>query len=177
MAFQKSISLRKLAFEKPVFVREEDREMEQVLFETVIQYGVYVVGLVLGGIGSVLGMVHLKNAWAIGVIGRAKMELEAAVNQVAQTYVGALRLSNGDGKITKEEAEKARILAIAAFKANFKWQALAGRLGRVVLGIDDVEGWIRTHLESAVGKGKEGVGVSVMPAMPVTMSPLGKTTR
>lgn len=108
---------------------------------------------VLTGLAALAGKwvaARTKNEQASAVTERVLLEVSAAVAQVGQSYVDALKAANEDGEITAAEAAEARSKAVAIAKSNLG-PAGVQRLVRA-LGIDaqDVDRWLGTHVEAAV---------------------------
>lgn len=104
----------------------------------------------LGTAGSWLLAVFAKHVTKHALVTRALAEIGAAVREVGQTFVDNLKAAAVDGKLTKAEARVAKNKAIEVAKANIGRKGLT-RLARI-LGIDDVEKWIGTQVESAVAQ-------------------------
>lgn len=85
-------------------------------------------------------------------VGRALDEVNDAVAEVYQTYVGALKKANEDGKLTDAEKAEAKRMAIDIAKSNIGSKGLA-RLARI-LGLGDVDDWLDTKVEATIAKAK-----------------------
>lgn len=100
-------------------------------------------------------------------LGRAWAEVRAAVAEVHQTYVAALKEANADGKLTPEEAKEARERAISVAKTNLGRRGLA-RLGRIV-GVDSLDSWLSNKVEAAVdGAKRTAPAATEKPRYPLT---------
>lgn len=110
----------------------------------------------------VIALIHSERVRKY--VGRAWVEVRAAVSEVYQTYVSALKEGAADGKLTDDEKAEAKRRAIAIAKGNIGKKGL-DRLMRI-LGLpsaaDGLDGWLGTHVEAAVdlakkeGKAAEG---------------------
>lgn len=109
----------------------------------------------------------VKNSYANGVLGRAWLEVQGAVLEVEQVYVGALRAARADGKLTDAEKAQAKAMAIAIARENLGKKGLA-RLARV-LGLDSVERWLGSKSEQALATVKAAVTnhAPAAPARPI----------
>src|SRR5690606_2717156 len=83
----------------------------------------------------------------LGLLERAHREVYDAVRATSQTYVDELKKAREDGKITEEEARRAREIAWQHFKAQMGTVALA-ELEQIV---GDLTEWFASELEAAVG--------------------------
>jgi hypothetical protein len=102
----------------------------------------------LGGLAARLVLAHVKNTTINGVVGRALNEIGDAVLMIGHTYVGDLKAASADGTLTDAEKTKAKADAIDVAKKNIGADGLA-KLAKV-LGIDDLDHWLGTKVESAV---------------------------
>lgn len=102
----------------------------------------------VGGLGARLILAHIKNTTVNGIVTRALSEIGDAVLTVGHTYVDDLKTASADGTLTDAEKAKAKADAIAIAKKNIGMDGLA-KLGKV-LGIDDLDHWFGTKVESAV---------------------------
>lgn len=91
-------------------------------------------------------------------VGRAFVEVKSAVAEVYQTYVGALKEADADGKLTDEEKAEAKSRAVAMAKSNIGKKGLK-RLTNV-LGVDAFDDWLGNKVEAAVDHAKK-VGKAV----------------
>lgn len=125
------------------------------MYELIENYGNSALGWVLAGLGLLLSRyvwIRIGNDYALGVLTRAWGEVRAAVAEVGQTYVAAIKAGRADGKLTDEEKAVAKSLAIAAAKRNLGAKGLRA-LARI-LGLDSVDEWLAGRLEAAVAEGK-----------------------
>jgi hypothetical protein len=90
-------------------------------------------------------------------------EIRAAVLEVEQTYVSALKLANGDGVLTNAEKAEAKRMAIKIAKANFGAKGLA-RLARA-FGMD-MDGWIGNKIEAVIAGDKVPKLISAIAETP-----------
>lgn len=116
------------------------------------------LGMIIIAIG---GFVAAKlNAWADAQIGKIKDEKVAekvrlardaigdAVHHVSQTLAPELKAASADGKITPEERESLRQLALSKTKSSFNkqfWSDMANDLG-----VDELDEWILDRVEAEV---------------------------
>ena len=102
-------------------------------------------------------------------VGRAWTEVQAAVAEVYQTYVEALKEGNKDGKLTAREAAEAKARAMRIAKSNIGQKGLE-RLMRI-LGLSssgEVESWLGNKIESAIDTSKKvGTAVKTGAASPL----------
>lgn len=96
---------------------------------------------------------HVKNVAVRGTLERLNTEVAIAVTEVAQTTTDALKEAADDGKLTKDEASAALV------EAKSKAFAYLGTDGvdalKRVLGPVDVEAYVVSRIEAAIGKSKE----------------------
>jgi len=90
----------------------------------------------------------LNRVWLRAMLQRLVVEAEAAVLEVEQVYVEAIKAARADGVLTAQEKAEARSMALATLRANLGVKGLQ-RLARV-LGIADVDRWLGTRVEAAV---------------------------
>lgn len=90
----------------------------------------------------------ITNETASKYVSRALNEVGAAVADVWQTYVQALKEANEDGKLTGAEKTEAKLKAVKKAKALIGKEGLA-RLGRV-LGTDALDGWLGNKIEAEI---------------------------
>lgn len=76
----------------------------------------------------------------------------AAVREVNQTYVDALREGRADGKLTDEEKAEAKRRAIAVAKSNIGIKGL--RAIAKALGLDSIDDWLASKVEAVIGDDK-----------------------
>lgn len=112
---------------------------------------------VVAWLGSALAAVFVRYVIArIGhegareIAGRAAAEVFEAVEEVWQTYVSEIKAGNADGILTEEEKAEAKSRAIGIAKSNLGAKGLA-RLARA-LGMDSVDAWLGSRVESSVSK-------------------------
>lgn len=127
-----------------------------MVWDLLVEYGPKVLVWVLAAIGGLIAR-HVatltKKVWAQGIISRAWAEIRDAVEEVSQVYVDAIRKARADGKLTEEEKEEAKRMAIESFKSNFGGEEALKRLARA-LGIADAMSWVESKLEVAVKDAK-----------------------
>lgn len=121
------------------------------------------VGTFVAGLIATYLIVLIKNAVVRKWVTRAWVEVRAAVAEVWQTYVSALKEGAADGKLTEAEKATAKAKALAIAKANIGKKGLA-RLARI-LGLEGaLDDWLGTQIEAAVDQSKkEGKAVSGNP--------------
>ena len=120
------------------------------MYDLIIEYGIVALGLILSGLGwlAIRFLLVLIDQMQIReYAGRLLAETFAAVREVGQTYVAALREANLDGKITAFEAAEAKKRAIAIAKSNLGKKGVM-RLAKVF----DVDDWVGTQIEAIVGE-------------------------
>lgn len=122
----------------------------------------------LGGMTARLVLAHVKNATVNGVVGRALSEIGDAVLLVGHTYVDDLKAASADGSLTPEEAARAKSDAIDVAKKNIGAAGLA-KLAKV-LGVDDLDHWLETKVESAVATVNK-TGISTSPGVKPAAAP------
>lgn len=111
-----------------------------------------VVTLVITTVGGIVTRYVMKrtgNEEVADVLGRFVAELRAAVAEVGQTYVDAIRIER---PLTEEEKREAKRRAMEAAKRNMGAVGIE-RLKRV-LGTDSLEDYAATHLEALVRDAK-----------------------
>ena len=121
----------------------------------IISYGIMALVAVLSVLGLVLTryvLSAISNNWLRGATARLWDAVHDAVLEVGNTYVDALKDAGEDGEWTKTEKDEALARAIVIAKSNFGWKALA-ELAKV-LGIEDVDKWIGSKVETAVAEDK-----------------------
>lgn len=92
----------------------------------------------------------VKNEYLRGVLVRLDDAVLAAVREVHQVTVEALKAANADGKLTPEEKAQVKAKAIEAVKSHLGMKGL-GELAKVLgLGGDAVEKMLSTRVEAAV---------------------------
>lgn len=124
------------------------------MYDLIATYGIDALTWVLLALSALLlrwVFPLVQNAWANGVLNRAWTEVKAAVLEVGQTYVDALKEGKADGKLTEDEKSLAKSKAIAVAKSNIGKKGLKA-LARIV-GVD-VEKWLGSKVESAVAVAK-----------------------
>lgn len=91
---------------------------------------------------------------AQAILGRLWTEVMSSVQEVWQTYVGAIKAARVDGKLTPEEKLQAREMALNVLKGNLGQKGLA-KLGRV-LGFDGaiLDRYLTGKIEAAVAESK-----------------------
>ena len=115
---------------------------------------VAVVLAVLSALAIRLVNALTSNSTARAVLGRAGEEVRAVVLDVFQTFVGAIKEGRADGKLTADEKERARSMALSKLKANLGKAGLA-RLARVLgLKNDLLDSWLISKIESGVAEAK-----------------------
>jgi hypothetical protein len=97
----------------------------------------------------------VDNERARGVLLRLTDAVENAVLEVEQTTSEALRAAAEDGKITSDEAEKVRQVALDAAKRQLGTHGVAEL--RQVLGDEEVDELIGGRLEAHLARIKRGV--------------------
>ena len=107
---------------------------------------------VVGLIGKFL-VDKIKSEKVRLYVGRALDEVYDAVAEVYQVYVAELKEAKADGKLTQEEKDKAKHMAVETAKANIGAKGLA-RLARV-LGIDSIDQWLESKVEATIARKKE----------------------
>ena len=140
--------------------------MEDLLYSILINgdsaiawAAVFLAGLVAKYLLSKIG-----GETAQKYIGRAWLEVQAAVAEVYQVYVAALKEANKDGKLTAAEKSEAKTKALATVKANIGAKGLE-RLMRV-LGLSseaEVTGWLGNKVEAAIDSSKKVGTASAVP--------------
>lgn len=124
----------------------------------------------LGALALAAALAWVAKSWpskAGEIVGRALREIGDAVREVYQTYVEALKEADRDGKLTTDEKVTAKRMAVAIAKSNIGKKGLA-RLLRV-LGVDALDEWIGSKVESAivgekvVGSAAKGGAASSVP--------------
>lgn len=124
------------------------------MYEMIAEYGTQGLTWILLALGAVLMrwvLPLVQNLWAAGVLTRAWTEVSAAVLEVGQTYVSALKAGAEDGKLTDAEKKDAKLQAIAIAKRNIGTKGLKS-IAKIV-GVD-VEKWIGSKVETAVAATK-----------------------
>jgi len=141
------LSLRNIAM-----AASADLPSGETVISMLLGWGDKVASWVLALFGSVLtGYVirrYMKGT-AAEILARALSEIFDAVLEVKQTYVDSLKDASRDGKLTSPEMREARERAISIAKSNLGVKGLA-RLSRI-LGVDNLETWLTTKVESAIG--------------------------
>jgi len=125
--------------------------MSEFLAKAFAEYGVQALSWVLVALGGLLAKYlwnKIKSDWARGVVSRAYEEIKGAVMEVAQSYADDIKAKNADGKLTQEERDEAKELALKIAKENIGTKGLK-RLARI-LGLDSIEQWIANKTEAAV---------------------------
>jgi hypothetical protein len=141
--------------------------MKDMLYQILIHGNAVIawVGVALVALLARYVVAKIGNDLLRGCVGRALDEVRDAVAEVWQTYVSALKEANVDGKLTAEEKALARQKALAIVQGNLGTKGIA-RLGRI-LGIDSVNDWLATKIESAVDVSKkQGKLVEAPKAVP-----------
>lgn len=85
------------------------------------------------------------------IVARALSEVGAAVLEVEQTFVRAIKEGSADGTLTATEKAEAKARAIATIKSNIGTKGLA-KLAKI-LGVD-IDGWLANKVEAVVGAQK-----------------------
>ncbi len=122
------------------------------MYELTMNYGAMVLGTILAVLG--LGLtryvfVLIDNNIIRESLVRLWDETKAAVLEVGQTYVDALKEASLDGKLTDEEKAEAKSKAIAIAKSNLGKKGLL-RLSRIL----DIDKWIGGKVEAFVRESK-----------------------
>lgn len=122
------------------------------MIEIIADYGPRAVVFLFATLATLLTFVYgrgyIKAGWAQRLISRALREIEDAVLEVAQTYSDIIKAGASDGSLNGEERLEAKRRAIAVAKSNIGKKGLA-RLARVA-GIDALDGWLDSKVESSV---------------------------
>jgi hypothetical protein len=92
----------------------------------------------------------VKNEYLRGVLGRLDDAVLAAVREVQQVTVDAIKAASADGKLTPEERARVKQVAIDAVKSHLGAKGLA-ELARI-LGLEDgaIDKLLSTRVEAAV---------------------------
>lgn len=90
-----------------------------------------------------------KNEYLAGVLHRTTDAAIAAVKEIEQTYVSAIRAGKADGKLTDDEKTKAREAAMASLKSHLGTRGL-GELAKVLGGGDGLDKYLGTRMEAAL---------------------------
>jgi hypothetical protein len=99
---------------------------------------------------------HVSHTQTREALERATAAAGAAVGEVAQVYVSALRKSASDGKLTPAEAGEAQARALAAARDYLGPKGVA--LLRSALGSDDqaIDRWLVALIEERIAATKGG---------------------
>lgn len=127
------------------------------MYELIANYGHEVALYVLAAIGAGLLWIAKRFVDSDEVLKytrRAWMEVRAAVLEVEQTYVLAIKQGLADGKLTADEKAAAKKKALDIARSNIGVKGLK-RLARVF----DVEKWMETHVEAFVGALPKAVAI------------------
>lgn len=108
----------------------------------------WVLGFLVGLLGSKLG----GKGRAAEILLRLAVAMKDAVLEVHQTYVEARKAASEDGKLTDEEAEEAKDLAIEAAKAYLGPKGIRELLGVLGIGEDALDGWLGGKVEATVAE-------------------------
>ena len=117
--------------------------------ELIAQYGLTALTWLLAGLTTVAmkyGISKIDSDRIRGYTERLFAEVKAAVFEVGQTYVEALKEGREDGKLTELEKREAKKRAIAIAKSNLGTKG-AKALARVL----DVDEWIGNKVEAVLG--------------------------
>lgn len=133
---------------------------EQILQVVVPLLGTVVTAALTWAGAKLVNLIQAKtkNEYLKGALVRAEQAVQTAVLEVKQVYVDAIKVRSADGKLTSEEAEEAKKLAIDAAKSYL------GTKGLAVLV--DVFGFDGSALDSFLG-GKIEATVSQVPSASV----------
>lgn len=126
------------------------------------------IGWLVGrGGDALLWVLTLVGSWVLvlvqrhltgrAIVQRALTEVGHAVLEVSQTFVSGLKAGAADGKLTLDDARKARDMAVTIARANIGPKGLEA-LGRII-GVD-VGDWLKTRVESTVAQIKMPVAVA-----------------
>ena len=123
--------------------------MEDLLIWGIENYG----ALALGALASIvaLGIKHMlgaRHGFLGDIVYRAGDEVMSAVKEVHQVFIDELKKARADGKLTSEEKQQARDMAIAIAKSNLGAKGLK-RLAKA-LGLGDVNSWLGNRVEESV---------------------------
>lgn len=147
------------------------------IITTVISWGDHIASWVLALLGTVLTTYVIRKLLkgkVAEIIERTLVEIVDAVLEVKQTYVDSLKASALDGKLTSDERKEARDKAIKIAMSNLGVKGLA-RLGKI-LGVESLENWFSTKVESAIGKMKLDYPEVQAKPLPVEKSGTIKTS-
>lgn len=142
------------------------------MYDLIQNYGLYVLGLVLGGIATLLAKFvfpRIKAGYARDLAQRAWVEIQGAAFEVGQVYVDGLKAASKDGTLTVNEKAAAKVMAIDVAKANIGAAGLK-RLGRV-LGVN-IDTWLASKVEQAVAIQKLTKPAPLPKATAVRLPPL-----
>ena len=134
------------------------------MYELIATYGDTATNWLLVAISAILARyiyVLIESTVTRRYVSALWDEVRAAVLEVEQTYVAALRRGREDGLLTDDEKAEARKLAIETAKSNFGLKGLK-RLAKIF----DVDKWIGTKLEATVA----AVKLAKAPALPVAVA-------
>lgn len=115
-----------------------------------------VILTVIAALGARLLHAVVANGTLRAMLGRVGDEAKAAVLEVFQVYVSAIKAASADGKLTADEKAHARGLALDALKRNLGKQGL-GRLARILglrIGGTALDAWLLGKVETAVAEAK-----------------------
>lgn len=138
------------------------------MYDLIINYGPYAATLILGGISWLLShfiLVLIHSTKLRSLAGRAWDEIQAAVLEVEQTYIAALKEGReDDGKLSAAEKAEAKSRALSIAKENIGAKGLH-RLARI-LGVEDLDKWIGGKIEAVVHETKAPKLITGVPGVP-----------
>ncbi len=122
------------------------------MYELIAEHGAMALALIVSGLSILITrylLVLIESKRIRDLVGRLWEETKAAVFEVGQTYVDALKEANRDGKLTAIEKREAKQRAIAIAKSNLGTKGL-----KALARIFDVDDWVANKVEAIVGESK-----------------------
>jgi hypothetical protein len=102
------------------------------------------------------------------IIFQANDAAQTAVNATQQTYVGSIKASSEDGKLTDEEKSRALADALDTAKAQLGTKGLDTLKSAIGIGEAAADKWLETKIEAKVGEAK---AAAATPPIPVSIVP------
>jgi len=133
------------------------------MHDLIVQFGPVVMGAVFTALTAALTryvLVKIESNLIREGLGRLWSEVQAAVREVGQTYVDAIREGAADGKLTDAEKKEAKKRAVEIAKSNFGRKGLKA-LARII----DVDAWLGSKVEAFLGETKAAEKL-IAPALP-----------
>jgi hypothetical protein len=108
---------------------------------------------------------RITSARGLDIINKVSSLTETVVLDIEQTVLSALRDGAADGTLSREDAENAKVIALAKIKAYLGPKGKKEALAAFGFADDsDLDAFINSHIEAAVAKAKAVLGRKLVAA-------------